>query len=346
MAYAIGTGNRGALMRLQTSFGTVGTAAQLYGLIDDESFQTTFDISTRSDMTRYGASKTKTGKRYSEGGINMALDDSNFCASLFKGIFSTVANSGGGDPYTHTMTEINHDAGRATANLFPVYQFIIMRDEKEHSYSSMSLNRLSIKGAVGEYVMLSADFIGKAEGEDSVTSPAAIAAETGATVPDAGEPVHFQSAQVKFVGSAKSTSVKSVDIEFNLNRDTDAAFSLGSDTCVREAPPQLREITGSIEFISPIHSSGLQEPIYGNIIDAGSSSVFNPGSSAPAITLVFTATAAHTITIKLYNVQWESPSSNVSGRDTQTMSLSFTALYDETKKAMADCVFINATATV
>ena len=346
MAYAIGTGNRGALLRLQTSFGTVGTAGQLYGLIDDESFNTSFDISTRADMTRYGASKTTTGKRYSDGGINMALDDSAFCAALFKGVFSTVANSGSGDPYTHTMTEINHDAGRATANLFPVYQFIIMRDEKEHSYSSMSLNRLSIKGAVGEYVMLSADFVGKAEGEDSVTSPAAIAAESGATVPDAGEPVHFQSATVAFKNSAVSTQVKSVDIEFNLNRDVDAAFALGSDTCVREAPPQLREITGSIEFIAPIHASTLNEPVYTTIQAGGSGSVYQPGGSNPAITLVFTATSAHTITIKLYNVQWESPSSNVSGRDTQTMSLSFTALYDETKKAMADCVFINATATV
>ena len=346
MAFAIGTGNRGALMRLQTSFGTVGSAAQLYGLIDDESFSTSFDISTRSDMTRYGATKTKTGKRYAEGGINMALDDSAFCASLFKGIFPTVANSGGSDPYTHAMSEINHDAGRATANLFPVYQFVIMRDEKQHSYSSMSMNRLSIKGAVGEYVMLSADFVGKAEGEDSVTSPAAIAAESGATVPDAGEPVHFQSATIAFKASAVSTQVKSVDIEFNLNRDTDAAFALGSDTCVREAPPQLREISGSVEFIAPIHATSLDEPVYGNLIAGDSATVYQPGSSNPAITLVFTATAAHTITIKLYNVQWEAPSSNVSGRDTQTMSLSFTALYDETKKAMATCDFINAAATV
>ena len=76
MAFTIGTGNRGVLLRQQTSFGTVGSGSQFYGLIDDESFATTFDVNTRSDMTRYGATKTKTGKRYSEGSINMALDDS------------------------------------------------------------------------------------------------------------------------------------------------------------------------------------------------------------------------------------------------------------------------------
>ena len=237
MAFTIGTGNRGALIRQQTSFGTVGSGSQFYGLIDDESFQTLFDVNTRADMTRYGASKTKTGKRYSEGTINMALDDSGFSALLLKGIFSTVSTTGSGDPYTHAMTELTHDEGRATANLFPVYHISIQRDEKKHSYSSMSLNRVSIKGAVGEYVMLSADFVGKAEGEDSVSSPAALDAESGATVPDAGEPVHFQSASVKFKDSAVSTLVRAVDIEFNLNRDVDAAFALGSDTCVREAPP-------------------------------------------------------------------------------------------------------------
>ena len=341
MAFTIGTGNRGALLREQTSFGTVGSGSQFYGLIDDESFTTTFDVNTRADMTRYGASKTKTGKRYSEGTINMALDDSGFTALLFKGIFPSVSTTGSTDPYTHAMSEITHDQGRAGGTSFPVYHILIQRDEKKHSYSSMSLNRLSLKGSVGEYVMLSADFVGKAEGEDSVTSPANLDAESGATVPDAGEPVHFQSAEVKFKASGASTVVKSVDIEFNLNRDVDASFALGSDTCVREAPPQLREITGSVEFINPIHSTSLNEPIYGDIIDGGSNSVYQPGSSAPAITLVFTSTSNHTTTIKLYNVQWESPTSTVSGRDTQTMSLSFTALFDEDAGAMATCSIAN-----
>ena len=156
---------------------------QFYGLIDDESFRTTFDVNTRADMTRYGATTTKTGKRYSKGTINMALDDSQFTALLLKGVFPSVSTSGARDPYTHAYdAEITHDQGRAGGTTFPVYHILIQRDEKKYSYSSMSLNRLSIKGAVGEYVMLSADFVGKAEGEDSVTSPANLDAESGSTV--------------------------------------------------------------------------------------------------------------------------------------------------------------------
>jgi len=347
MAYTIGTGNRGILLREQTSFGTVGSASQFFGLIDDESFNTLFDISTRSDMTRYGATTTKTGKRYAEGGINMALDDSGFAAKLLKGIFPSVSTSGS-SPYTHAMTEITHDNGRAASASFPVYQIIILRDEKQHSYTSMSLNRVGISANVGEYVMLSADFVGKAEGEDSVSSPAALAAESGDTVPDAGEPVHFQSASIKFKNNGTaSTNVRSVSLDIGLNRDVDASFSLGSDTCVREAPPQLREITGSVEFIAPIHASSVDEPIYGNIIDGGANSLFDPSGTNPAITLTFTASSSTSLVLKIYKVQWEAPTSTVSGRDTQSYSLNFTALFDETtNKKMADLTIVNLTASI
>ena len=345
MSFTIGSANRGILIRQQTSFGTVGSSPVHFGAIDDESLSTTFDVNARGDMTRYGASKTKTGKRYSEGSINMALDDSQFTALILKGIFPSVSTSGSGDPYTHAMTEIDHDSGKSGAEVFPVYQLQVIRDEKQHSYSSMSINRVSIKGSVGEYVMLSADFVGKAEGEDSVSSPGNIDTESNMGIL-ATEPVHFQSAEVAFKNSSKSLQVKSVDIEFNLNRDVDASFALGGDTCVREAPPQLREITGSVEFIKPIHSTTLNEPIFGDIIDGGTNSIYQPGSSNPAITLTFTSTADHDITIKVYHVQWDSPSMNVSGRDTQTMSLGFTALFDETKKAMATCDVRNAASSL
>lgn len=347
MAYTIGTGNRGILLREQTSFGTVGSASQFFGLIDDESFNTLFDVNARADMTRYGATTTKTGKRYSEGSINMALDDSGFTAKLLKGIFPSVSTSGAG-PYTHAMTEITHDNGRAGGTSFPVYHILIQRDEKKHSYSSMSLNRVGLQANVGEYVMLSADFVGKAEGEDSVTSPANLDAESGDTIPDAGEPVHFQSAAINFKNNATaSTNVRSVSLDIALNRDVDASFALGSETCVREAPPQLREITGSIEFIAPIHATSVDEPIYGDIIDGGSNSLFDPSSTDPAITLTFTASASTSLVLKIYKVQWEAPTSTVSGRDTQSYSLNFTALFDETTNLkMADLTIINDTATI
>ena len=131
MAYTIGTGNRGIVIRQQTSYGTVGSGTQFFGLIDDESFNTLFDVNARADMTKYSAHTTKTGKRYGEGSINMALDDSQFCALLLKGIFPKVATSGSGDPYTHAMTEISHDGGRAGADTIPIYYCTILRPKKE-----------------------------------------------------------------------------------------------------------------------------------------------------------------------------------------------------------------------
>jgi len=346
MAYTIGTGNRGIVIRQQTNYGTVGSGTQFFGLIDDESFNTLFDVNARADMTKYSAHTTKTGKRYGEGSISMALDDSVFCALMLKGIFPKVATTGSGDPYTHAMTEITHDQGRAGSDTFPIYECIILRDEKEHTYKSMQVNNITISASVGEYVMLSADFVGKAE--DS-SSPGALSAESGAFDPDSyiSEPVHFQSAEVFFKNNGTKTSnVSSVELSFNLNRDVDASFALGSEECVREAPPQLREVTGSIEFIAPIHSTSVDEPVFGNIIDGGSSSVFNPGSSNPAMKLTFTSTTNHDIIIKLYKLQWEAPSMNVSGRDTQMMSLNFTALYDETAGKVGDCTIRNAASSL
>ena len=55
MAYTIGTGNRGIVIRQQTSYGTVGSGTQFFGLIDDESFNTLFDVNARADMTKYSA---------------------------------------------------------------------------------------------------------------------------------------------------------------------------------------------------------------------------------------------------------------------------------------------------
>lgn len=341
MAFTIGSGNRGVVLRQQTSFGTVGSGSLFFGLVDDESFQTTFDVNARADMTRYGAHTTKTGKRYGEGTINMAMDDSSFLALIMKGIFPVVATTGSSDPYTHTMTEIDHDAGRAGGTVFPVYQAIVLRDEKEHTYNDLSLDSISISGSVGEYVMLSATFMGKPE--DS-SSPSALSTEATYN-PVISEPVHFQSAEVVFRSSTNttaSTSVSSVSLDISLNRDIDSSYALGSDTCVREAPPQLREISGSVEFITPIHATSVEEPLYGNLIDGGNSTKYQPGTSNPALTLTFTSTANHDVVITLYNLQWEAPTSNVSGRDTQKMSLNFTGLFDDTFGGMAKCVIRNA----
>ena len=66
-----------------TGLRTYGThsataGAEVFGEVDDESFAHMFDLLTRSDMTRYGVSKSINGKEYSEGGINLVAQPDDF----------------------------------------------------------------------------------------------------------------------------------------------------------------------------------------------------------------------------------------------------------------------------
>ena len=65
--------------------------------------------------------------------------------------------------------------------------------------------------------------------------------------------------------------------------------------------------------------------------------MWNPGSAAPAIKLTFSEeTGSDYLEVSLYKVRFEAPSANVSGRDTNTMTVNFVALYDtgDATKAM------------
>ena len=61
----------------------------------------------------------------------------------------------------HTLSE---PVLAATTPLnYPSFTFIVGRERKEHTYTGMVGNRLSMSANVGEYVMMSADFVGKSE---------------------------------------------------------------------------------------------------------------------------------------------------------------------------------------
>ena len=69
----------------------------------------------------------------------------------------------------------------------------------------------------------------------------------------------------------------------------------------------------------------------------------NPGSSNDALKLVFKeedgsggSSATDYMEIQFYNIRFEAPEASVSGRDTQTMSVGFVALYDDTAEAVMD----------
>ena len=312
------------------SYGTAsgGGSATFIGEVDDESIQHRFDLLTRADMSRYGAAKSLNGKEHSEGGINLVLQPDDFCGLLFYGVYGDkstanssaytfTAGSGGTDPDVHTWTE-------AADHLLPSFTMEVGREVKEHTYTGMCLTRLSLSAAVGEYVSISADFVGKAESASSTlnASPTFV----GGSV----DGMHFKDATVTFstAGSTTTaaTNIKSVSLEWSMNLDTDSACSLGSNTYVRQPAMQMREITGTIEF-SNDEVVATEIPDYFDVTASGG--LLYDGGSAPAIRLSFQgASADDLLEIQIHKVRWEAPTNNVSGRDHSSLSLGFVALVD------------------
>lgn len=123
-----------------------------------------------------------------------------------------------------------------------------------------------------------------------------------------------------------SSTINSITMDFNMNLDTDAACSIGDRTYVRQPGPQRREITGTVEFSVPSTTSATNTPGYDMLLTTGGK-MYDGGSSHPAIKVVFT-NGTQSLEMQLYKVRWEAPTANVSGRDSQTLSLNFVALID------------------
>ena len=304
--YAIGSG--------MTAYDAVsGQPAYIGGEVDDESISNNFEVMYRSDMSRFGASKSQQGKEYSEGSLNFAMQPDMFMGLHFFGVYGGEPTASSG---THTFIE-------TASCILPSFAINVGRDEKQHNYGGMCLNRLGLSANLNEYVMVSADYVGKSESAVGTVDAAPVFCGAGI------DAMHFRQADVHFNNdSAASTLVKSVSIDWNMNLDTDNACALGSTTYVRQPTPGMREITGSVEFAKVIHTAVESEPTYTQMITSAGLE-FNPDAAATdfALRLLITDGASPT-TIDLYKLRWESATSNVSGRDTQTFSMNFTALFD------------------
>ena len=306
-----------------STYGSVGAGGdEVYGEVDDESFQHNYDLLTRQDMSRQIASKSVTGTEYSEGGLNMALQVDDFVGNVLAAFFPVTAY--GSD--THTFDEPS-----TSSHSYNTYTIQVGREQKEHSYTGMVGSRLSMTANVGEYVMLSADFVGQAEAGTG-------ALQTATYDGDATDALYFANGTVLFddgSGSAPaaSASVKSFSFEVNLNRDTDNAYALGTRTYNRAPPSQRREISGTIEFNTVLYGDqSLDEPDYDALIAADGLS-YSDGADEPTITLYLqdeTADGSTFVKIHFYHVRFEAPTASVSGRDTNTMSVGFVGLYDAT----------------
>tara|TARA_R100000008_G_scaffold80441_1_gene62855 strand:+ start:831 stop:1853 length:1023 start_codon:yes stop_codon:yes gene_type:complete len=297
---------------------TSGGGTEVYGEIDDESFAHRYNLLTRQDMSRPIASKSVTGLEYSEGGLNLAAQIDPFVANVFRAFFKDTASG-----TVHTFTE------PSGAETLPSFTIQVGRESSEHEFTGMMGNTLSMSATVGEYVMLSADFIGCAQthsaGGSTLQTP---------TFTDALDALYFANGSIVFDdGSGNTTAsatVKSFSFDINMNRDTDNATALGNATYVRAPLSQRREISGTIELNQVIWGANPtgDDPSYDNLIKADGD-LYNPSGATPAIKLTLNEeTGSDYIEISFYKVRFEAPDASVSGRDANTMSVNFVALYD------------------
>jgi hypothetical protein len=314
-------------------------SGKLVGEIDDESIQYRFDLMTRADVSRYGAAKSVNGKEYSEGGINFVAQPDDLLGLCFYGIYGDNPSAPGSGGYTmsgfiHTMKE-DHE------NVLPSFFLEIGREEKEHTYSGMCINRLSLNCSHGEYVTMSVDFTGKSESGTS-----SLLATTPAFGGAALDGYHFADGEVKFseagATGVASTKIKSISMEFNMNLDTDAACSIGNRTYIRQPEPQMREITGTVEFSDASTTSGTSIPGYDMLLTSGGK-LYDGVTADPAIKLTLT-NGTQTLVMGIRKVRWEAPTANISGRDTQSLSLNFVALVD-TDNVMSEVVITHTAAS-
>ena len=298
--------------------GTSGSAVFLAGEIDDESIQYRFDLLTRGTVNYYGAHKSVNGKEYSEGGINLVAQPDDLMGLCLFGIY------GSGPGYTIGGSDKIHNFTENTSNILPSFTIEVGREEKEHTYTGMCINRLGLNCTHGEYVTMSVDFMGKSESAVGTLDVPAFFA--GYQV----DGFHFADGEVKFseAGSTgvESTKIKSISIDFNMNLDTDAACSIGDRTYIRKPEPGMREITGTVEFSDASTTSGTSIPGYDMLLTSGGK-MYNGDTTDPAIKLTLT-NGTQSLLIGIQKVRWEAPTANISGRDTQTLSLNFVALVD------------------
>ena len=307
--------NRFLAIRTENSYGTAN-GTRRFGEVDDESFAGRYDLVDRTDMSYYAQSKSKIGKEYSDGSTNFAMQADAFLGTLLLGLYGTDTVTGSGDPYTHAFTE---------AGTLPSFTVEVQRDTHVHTFTGAVLDSFSISASLNEYVMVSAGFVGKAESAVQTNSSASLTFAGSAK-----DAMHFTGALVEFENSgAASTNVKSINLDWNLNRDTDNACGLGDSTYVRAPACQRRELTGSIEFSKTIYSTSIAEPDYDNLIitnDIIPDTDDNDGD----IKCQF-SDGTHSLEIVLPKVVYEAPETSVSGRDSQTMSVSFKGLYDTSR---------------
>lgn len=300
---------------------TAGTAPTFVGEVESESFGMNYDILKRSDMNYYGARAAVTSIESSEGSISLALQPDAFTLCALHGIMG-VHTPGAAYTDIGTITE----ALVTSTTRLPHYSFFIGRDEKQHVFAGQVIDSISVSASVGEYAMLTINTVGAAQNSSTGTLATNVPTYTG-------DAAHFAKAYVNFGAAADSSSafsnlVQSISFDVSTNRDTDNTYGLAATTCLRPPVPTTREITGSLTFHKSLLSGDVaSEPYYDELMGATGREV-NPGSGAPALSVLFAVDASNYLRFDFFNIIYEMAQTSVSGRDVQTMTVNFHALYD------------------
>ena len=337
-------GDRYLGINKEASYGTTLVTGLEYGEVDDESFAQSLEILTREDISRYAARRTVIGSKYSSGDVSWAMLGDLFTGRIIANAWGKCTQSGSGTARTNTLEEIKVDTVTATSGAvttgFNSLTIEVGRDGRAHRYPGQVLDSLTIGANINEYVMMSASFVGC--GEDNSAEHALTAALTDANV-HANDAFHFNGAHVAFEGVGTATAerspyVKSIELNINLNRDTDSAMALGSATYTRAPLCGIREIKGTIEFNRAMNDAenAKLEPFFKELSEG---LMVNGNNTDPAISLYFTGGTNESLLIDIFKVQYDPPDSTISGRDIQTLKCSFTALYDEGQEAMSKAVW-------
>lgn len=317
----------------ETTYGTDPASSAVFGEVDDETLKHVYDTLVREDMSRYAAQKVVRGREYCEGSLNSVMMTDDFTANLIRGIFANDTVTGS-SPYTHTLTEGTSVGGER----YPSFTLHVGRTGKDHTFTGMTVNRMSVSASVGEFTSMSFDMQGQAEGTtDSLTTP---------TYPT-NDPCFFANADVFFNNnSTKADSVKSMDFELSVDRDLDSGFALG-DLSLTQAPPVTRRsASGNLEFNKAVYTASNDEPTYDQLTqNSGSSFIYDSSSGNTALRFLFTETTNRDIEVSFFKVFFEAPDASVSGRDHQTMTVPFMALYEADNTALTEAVIRNDTSS-
>ena len=313
----------------ETTYGTDPATTPVYGEVDDESLKHVYDTLVREDMSRYAAQKVVRGREYCEGALNLVMMTDDFTSSLIRGIFATDTVTGS-SPYVHTLTEGTSAGGER----YPSFSLHVGRTGKDHTFTGMTVNRLSVSASVGDFTTMSFDMQGQAEGTTGILSTP--------TYPT-NDPCFFANADVFFNNdTTKADSVKSMDFEISVDRDLDSGFSLGNLSLTQAPPTTRRSASGNLEFNKAVYTASNDEPTYDQLTqNSGSTFLYDASSGNTALKFLFTETTNRDIAFDFFKVFFEAPDASVSGRDHQTMTVPFMALYESDNLALSKAIIRN-----